>query len=85
MHTVTYSEVRQNLAQTMQEVVHNHEPVLITRAKNESCVLISLAHYRSLEETAYLLRSPANAARLQRSIEQLKQGKGVERELAQCD
>lgn len=85
MHTVTYSEVRQNLAQTMQEVVQNHEPVLITRAKNESCVLISLAHYRSLEETAYLLRSPANAARLQRSIEQLKQGKGVERELAQCD
>ena len=85
MQTVTYSEVRQNLAQTMQNVVQNHEPVLITRAKNESCVLISLEHYRSLEETAYLLRSPVNAARLQRSIEQLKQGKGTEKALTPCD
>ena len=42
MNTVTYSEARQNLAKTMQEVVENHEPVLITRAKNEDCVLISL-------------------------------------------
>ncbi|MDK4527332.1 YoeB-YefM toxin-antitoxin system antitoxin YefM, partial [Kingella kingae] len=85
MNTVTYSEARQNLAKTMQEVVENHEPVLITRAKNEDCVLISLAHYRSLEETAYLLRSPANAAHLQRSIEQLRQNRGTEQELIECD
>lgn len=85
MNTITYSEARQNLAQTMQTVVQNHEPVLITRAKNEDCVLISLEHYRSLEETAYLLRSPVNAKRLQRSIEQLRQNDGKERELIECD
>ena len=85
MYTLTYSEARKNLAKTMQEVVQNHEPVLITRAKNEDCVLMSLSHYRSLEETAYLLRSPANAKRLQRSIEQLRQNGGKERELIECD
>ena len=46
---------------------------------------MSLSHYRSLEETAYLLRSPANAKRLQRSIEQLRQNGGKERELIECD
>lgn len=83
MHTLSYSEVRQNLAKTMQEVVENHEPVLITRAKNEDCVLMSLAHYRSLEETAYLLRSPVNAQRLNQAIQQLKNGNGTERELSE--
>lgn len=85
MHTMTYSEARQNLAQTMHEVVQNHEPVLITRTKEEACVLISLSHYRSLEETAYLLRSPANAKRLLNSVEQLRQNNGKERELIECD
>ncbi|QMT30416.1 YoeB-YefM toxin-antitoxin system antitoxin YefM [Alysiella filiformis] len=84
MHTLSYSEARQNLAKTMQEVVQNHEPVLITRTKNnEDCVLMSLAHYRSLEETAYLLRSPVNAQRLNQAIQQLKNGNGMERELSE--
>lgn len=83
MHTLSYSEARQNLAKTMQEVVQNHEPVLITRTKNEDCVLMSLAHYRSLEETAYLLRSPVNAQRLNQAIQQLKNGNGSEQELSE--
>ena len=83
MQAKTYSEVRQNLASTMKDVVENHEPVLITRNKNEDCVLISLSHYRSLEETAYLLRSPANASRLQRSVEQLRSGNGQAQELSE--
>lgn len=81
MQAMTYSDARQNLAQTMKNVVENHEPVLITRNKNEDCVLISLSHYRSLEETAYLLRSPANAKHLQRSVEQLRSGNGKVQEL----
>lgn len=81
MQTLTYSQARQSLAATMTEVVDNHEPILITRNKGENCVLMSLSQYRSLEETAYLLRSPANAQRLIASIEQLRQNQGQMREL----
>ncbi|QIW15932.1 prevent-host-death family protein [Pasteurellaceae bacterium RH1A] len=81
MQTITYSEARQNLAQTMANVVKNVEPMLITRTKGENCVLMSYEQFRSLEETAYLLRSPANAKRLMASIEQLRENQGLEREL----
>lgn len=81
MQAISYSQARQTLAKTMTSVVENYEPVLITRTTGENCVLISLAHYRSLEETAYLLRSPANAQRLLSAIEQLHQNEGQEREL----
>ncbi|WP_273393531.1 YoeB-YefM toxin-antitoxin system antitoxin YefM [Actinobacillus porcinus] len=83
MQAVTYSQARQSLASTMVAAVDNHEPILITRNKGEDCVLMSLSHFRSLEETAYLLRSPANAQKLFLSIEQLRQGKGTSRELAE--
>ncbi len=81
MQVMTYSEVRQNFAKTMTKTTENCEPVLITRSNNESCVLMSLAEYEALEETAYLLRSPANAKRLVESIEELENGQAVEREL----
>ena len=81
MQAISYSQARQILTKTMTAVVENYEPVLITRTTGEDCVLISQAHYRSLEETAYLLRSPANAQRLLSAIEQLCQNEGQEREL----
>lgn len=59
-----YSDVRQNFASTMLKVCDEHEPIIITRQKAESVVLISLADYSSLVETAYLLGSPANAEAL---------------------
>ncbi|MGR3806571.1 YoeB-YefM toxin-antitoxin system antitoxin YefM [Pasteurella testudinis] len=81
MQAITYSEARQTLAQTMLKTVEDHNPILITRARGESCVLMSLSHYEALEETAYLLRSSANAQRLSESIAQLRNADGVEREL----
>lgn len=81
MQAMTYTELRQNLAKTLKTVIENHEPILIARNKEEDCVLISLSHYQSLEETAYLLRSPANATRLLHSIEQLRNHQGQERAL----
>lgn len=81
MLAITYSEARKKLAGTMEKVINDFEPVLITRAKGENCVIMSYEHYRALEETAYLMRSPANARRLIESIEQLKTGKGTAREL----
>lgn len=81
MRAISYSEARQNLSTTMIQTVEDRTPVLITRQNGESCVLMSLDEYNSLEETAYLMRSPKNARRLIDSIESLKDGKGIERDL----
>ena len=81
MNTITYTAARSNLAQTMKDVCSDHEPVIITR-KDEAVVMLSLEDYKSLEETAYLLRSPKSAKRLLESVAELEGGKGMERELA---
>jgi antitoxin YefM len=83
MDAITYTTARQNLAKTMEKVCQDHSPVIITRKKNESVVIMSLEDYTALEETAFLLRSPKNARRLIESIVQLGEGKGTERELAE--
>ncbi len=82
MDTITYTAVRAKLADTMDRVCEDHEPVIITRSKEQSVVMISLDDYKALEETSYLLRSPKNARRLLESIAELELGKGKEQELA---
>jgi antitoxin YefM len=83
MNTVTYTTARSSLAETMKKVCEDHEPVIITRQKEESVVMISLNDYKALEETSYLLRVPKNARRLLESIAELEQGGGTERKLAE--
>jgi antitoxin YefM len=83
MDALSYSNVRQNLAKTMDMVCEAHSPVIITRQKNDSVVIMSLEDYESLEETAFLCRSPKNAKRLLESIVQLESGKGNSRSLAE--
>ncbi|MDY6836686.1 MAG: type II toxin-antitoxin system prevent-host-death family antitoxin [Thermodesulfobacteriota bacterium] len=83
MDAITYTTARQNLAKTMEKVCEDHSPVIITRKKNDSVVIMSLEDYTALEETAFLLRSPKNARRLIEAIVQLAEGKGTERELAE--
>ncbi len=75
METISFTKVRQNLKDVLDRIELNHEPVLITRGKNNPAVLMSLQDYRSLEETAYLLRSPRNAERLRRSLADARKGK----------
>ena len=82
MDTITYTAVRAKLADTMDRVCEDHEPVIITRSKEQSVVMISLDDYKALEETSYLLRSPKNARRLLESIAELELGKGKEQGLA---
>ena len=79
MRAITYSHARANFAKTMDQVRDDCEPVIITRRGDEAYVLMTLAEYEQLDETAYLLRSPANAKRLMRSIEQANQGLARER------
>lgn len=83
MDAITYSTARANLASTMNRVCDNHEPLIITRNSDQSVVMLSLEDFQSLEESAYLLRSPANARRLLAAIEQLSVKQGTVRELAE--
>ena len=81
MKAITYTAARENLAGTIQRVCEDHAPVVITRRRDQAVVMMSLEDYESLEETAYLLRSPKNARRLRAAVEQLRAGKGTAREL----
>lgn len=81
MKAISYTAARQSLAKTMEEVCEDHAPVIITRRKSDSVVIMSLEDFQALEETAYLLRSPKNARRLMESIVQLEEGKGTKRDL----
>ena len=83
MDAITYSTARANLASTMDRVCNDHEALIITRNGEQSVVMLSLEDYKSLEETAYLLRSPANARRLLAAVEGLAAGKGKERKLTE--
>ena len=81
MDTLTYSEARSKLANTMDRVCDDHAPIVITRKNSQSVVMMSLDDFQALEETAYLLRSPKNAKRLVESIVELKSGGGTSRKL----
>ena len=81
MDTITYSAARAKLADTMDRVCDDHEPIIITRSGEQSVVMLSLDDFKSLEETSYLLRSPKNAQRLLESIAALEAGKGKTRSL----
>ena len=81
MKAITYTAARENLANTMQRVCEDHAPVVITRRRDQAVVMMALDDYETLEETAYLLRSPRNAKRLRDAVDQLRQGKGTERKL----
>ena len=83
MDAISYTAARANLAKTMEKVCNDHTPIIITRKREASVVMISLDDYQALDETAYLLRAPANARRLLASIAELESGKGLERELVE--
>jgi antitoxin YefM len=81
MTAITYTAARENLASTMNRVCTDHNPVIITRNRDQAVIMISLDDYEALQETAYLLRSPANAKRLISAIQSLDSGKGTKRTL----
>lgn len=83
MRAISYTAARENLASTMDQVCQDHDPVIITRKRSQAVVMVSLEDYESLQETAYLLRSPKNAARLSEGIAQLEMGEGVLRDLSE--
>lgn len=74
MDTMTYTAFRTHLAGTLDKVNDDHKPVLITRQNGKPAVLISLEDFQAYEETAYLMASPKNAARLNQAIAEVEAG-----------
>lgn len=85
MKTMSYTESRKRYAEVLDGVVDDREEVVITRAGHEPVVIVSLEDYESLRETAYLMRSPANARRLLDAMERLEAGRGEAHELLPDD
>jgi antitoxin YefM len=77
---MTASEARKNLFPLIEQVNNDRQPIEIT-SKRGDAVLMSRADYEALEETAYLLRSPANARRLLESLEQARSGERQQHDL----
>ena len=84
MRTMTFSEARNNFKEVLDRVAEDHVATLIKRRDAEDAVVMSLSDYNSLQETMYLLSTPANARHLMESIAQLRAGKGKVRKLVEA-
>lgn len=78
----TYTQARDGLAKLLDQVTHNREVVIIQRRGEEEVAMIAASELESLMETAYLLRSPANAERLLSALGRALQNEGELRSLA---
>lgn len=85
MKTISYTESRARYAEVLDTVTNDREPVVVTRAGHDPVVILSLDEFNSLQETAYLLRSPANARRLLDAMERLEAGEGEPHDLIAAD
>ncbi len=81
MRIISFTEARNSLKSVLDQVVNDSDCAVITRRDSQDAVVMSLDSYNSLMETVYLLKSPANAEHLRKSIEQFSQGKFKERDL----
>jgi antitoxin YefM len=82
MRIISFSEARNSLKSVLDNVVEDADYTIITRRDSEDAVVMSLEYFNGLMETVHLLKSPANAAHLERSIAQFRAGQVVERALA---
>ena len=85
MRTVNFTQLRQNLAAELDSVINDAEELVVTRSGHEAVVIVPLAEYEAMKETEYLLRNPANANALRRSIAELERGDAAERQLVDPD
>jgi antitoxin YefM len=78
MATVSYTDFRQHLARYMDEVCDSRAPLRVTRQNARPVIVLAEDEYDGIMETLHLLRSPANAERLFRSIGQAMAGEVAE-------
>ncbi len=74
MRTVSFTEARNGLKKILDQAINDADCTVITRRDSEDAVVMSLDYYNSLMETVHLLKSPANAVHLSKSIEQFRTG-----------
>jgi antitoxin YefM len=85
MRVVDFSEARNNLEAVVDQVIDDADYTIITRRDAPDAVLMSLDTFNGLMETVHLLKSPANAAHLTRSIEQYRKGQIKQQDLRDAD
>jgi antitoxin YefM len=79
MKAVSYTDAKKNLKALIHQVCKDSEPAVIVGSRTkEQAVLISIEDFQAMEETAYLLSTPANRAHLERSLKQAAEGKLVD-------
>lgn len=79
MKAVTYADAKKNLKALIHQVCKDSEPAVIVDSRTkEQAVLISFQDFQAMEETAYLLSTPANRAHLERSLRQATEGNLVD-------
>lgn len=81
MRVISFSDARSRLKAILDQVVSDSDYTIITRRDAEDAVVMSLDQFNGLMETVHLLKSPANAAHLSKSIKQYRSGKTKKREL----
>ncbi len=81
MRVINFSDARNRLKSVIDQVVNDADYAIITRRDADDAVLMSLDHFNGLMETVHLLKSPANAVHLGKSIKQYRSGKTQQHEL----
>lgn len=81
MKVVNFSDARNRLKSVLDQVADDRDYTIISRRDADDAVVMSLDQFNSLMETVHLLKSPANAAHLAKSIKQFQSGKTVTRDL----
>lgn len=85
MKHISSTDLRANLSSVMDRVNDDHEPVIVTRAGGKPVVMVSLEDWASMDETTYLLASPANKAALLQAIQDGRDGKFIEVTIEQLE
>jgi antitoxin YefM len=81
MHTVSLNDARQDFEGVVARVLADAEPTIVNTPNGDSVVVVPLGDFEAWQETAYLLRTPANAAHLRASLAEADAGKTQRRDL----
>jgi len=81
MNIVTFSDARKRLKHVLDQVTEDADFTVISRRDAPDAVVLSLDYFSSLMETVHLLKTPANASHLARSIEQYRAGDAIDAKL----